>query len=286
LLEAPRRAADDGPPALRWWTLAVALAGVAVLEPDHIARILAISADEPDNAPTVDEVRLLGASAEFLGAESYSRVCSEALDDELVARLLRCLRTLLTVRDFVPRPLPMRLDALEHACLSVAALNPRPIEERPAQPVAVRAVPPAAVPTLPDERPSWAYPRRAPAPPRWAARQRPRLDVAARLDFPRDMEVFDGLVIGDLTLSLARTPNELRQWGRLLHNCLADFVQPATFGASVVVGVRQHERLIGAFEVSPVDRSLVQFVGDRNRPLPETVTTPVRRELVRAGVRA
>lgn len=259
------------PPAhpLGWPALAVTIAGNEILEPDHIAALLAVHPESTAAAPTVDDAALLRASAHFLGAERYRRLATEAITTGQVPCMLRVLRLLRSVRHVITRPTPTALDALEHACLSVAALDPRPPAPPPPPPRPVRVL---DAPPAPRVDAAWTTPRGAPVRPS-AHRAHDRLSYGA------SVADLDGRSVGEVTLCLPRTNTELRQWGRLLHNCLGDFTASTATGYSVVVGVRRDDQLIGALELRPDTQTLVQFLGDRNRRLPLPITTAVHAAL-------
>jgi hypothetical protein len=61
--------------------------------------------------------------------------------------------------------------------------------------------------------------------------------------------------------------HELTEWGQLLGNCLSSFGPAAATGRSWLLGIQANERLTYCLELSP-DRSIRQFLGVRNRPVP------------------
>lgn len=170
--------------------------------------------------------------------------------------------------------MPCELDALERACLAVAQIERAVPEPEPPPPPRPAAPLPPPAPRL---RPTWD---RAVAPPVANVR-----DLRRRLFlYAPDVAPLDGLVLGELELCLPRDLTDLMTWGRVLMNCLGDFVTAVQTGRSVVVGVRERRHLIGALEFRPDTRTLVQFVGARNRSLREEVTSPVLADLERRGL--
>lgn len=252
----------DAPPNARpaWASLGLAVAARDVAEPDDLATFLQLR--EPGDDTTVfsvDDITLLRWFASFVGRDTYRRVAVDVLHHDQVRQLLRTARALHGVRHVVRRPLPARLEELERAALAVAILPPDP----PAQP---RVVLPHAPTT----------PRAAPVADRRG--QRPGAFV-----YPPEIRALDGVEFRDLSLCLPATVAQLRTWARLLGNCVGDFGTAITEGASVVVGVRREGVLMGALELDR-QRRIVQFVGARNRALPDDVTRPVIQELVERGV--
>ena len=77
---------------------------------------------------------------------------------------------------------------------------------------------------------------------------------------------------------------ELRRWGRVLHNCVGDFGNAVAGGHSWVIGIEHDDHIIGCIEVNPTDRQVRQALGPRNRPLPPAVATGVSEALRRCGV--
>jgi hypothetical protein len=258
LTDAPAQGARLG-----WASLGLAMAGRDVCEPDDLAALIQHreALDETTDF-SVDDVALLRWFAGFAGVTCFKRVALDALRHGQVRQLLRTAVNVHHVRAVVRRPLPPRLEEIERVALAVAVIRPRPEPEPPQPP---RATTPA-VPTRP--------------------RGAPRTERRTRPDefaYTPALRAVDGSEFRDLGLCLPATRGQLGTWGRLLRNCLADFAPAVADGLSTIIGVRREGMLVGALELDR-DGRIVQFLGARNRPLPEDVTRPVVQELVERGV--
>jgi hypothetical protein len=107
--------------------------------------------------------------------------------------------------------------------------------------------------------------------------------ITGAIQYPPDVAAVDGLEFGTIRLQLPQRAEDFVAWADLLSNCLRNFVRPAHAGESIVIGVRNRDALVGALELDR-SRRLRQFVGNRNRPLPDTITVPVLAQLSARGV--
>jgi hypothetical protein len=103
------------------------------------------------------------------------------------------------------------------------------------------------------------------------------------LHFPTDIQALDHAELGGLRLVLPRTTYELTVWGQLLANCLGSFGPAAAAGLSWLIGVEVGERLAYCLELS-ANRSVRQFLGPRNRPVPAHHAQRVLENLARRRV--
>ena len=89
-------------------------------------------------------------------------------------------------------------------------------------------------------------------------------DGVVLTDFvPTEILDLDGLAVGDLRLSVPRSPSDLAFWGAELENCLAAYVAKIVRGDSWILGIRKVGQLKYALEISPLG-GIVQFKGVRN----------------------
>jgi len=86
-----------------------------------------------------------------------------------------------------------------------------------------------------------------------------------------------------MRLVLPRSPAELSVWGHRLRNCIGSYGEAVAAERSLLVGVEMVGELRFCLEVSPAG-AVRQFLGDRNRMVPDHVATPVCRILVAAGI--
>jgi hypothetical protein len=263
--------------ALAWKPLAMATAGAAVLAPDDIAAVVVADGPTMRAAPSVDDVTLFAWTARFLGRVRYRRLAVNAIAAQDREKVTRVLRLLKIVQRGIVHPVPTELDELERACLAVVQIAPPPAEPAAPPPPRPRPAAPAAPPTPPPVRPVWDRAVRPPV----ANATDPRRTT---FTYSAAVSALHGLVLGELELCLPRGATELTTWGRVLRNCLGDFVTAVGTGRSVVVGVRDRGHLIGALEFHPGAHTLIQFVGVRNRSVGDAVATPVIEELERRGL--
>ena len=267
-------------PAVAWWQLAVASAVTSVCGADDLAAVLDVGSTEPPGLPSAEDVAVLRAGFARLEPARARRLAVDALSQGGARRLEAALRTLVDAGDDLRWPPPVRLADLETECLRATSVDPAP--RRPAPPTR----PPQLAADEPTRRatgraPAWATARRAPA---TSGRITLRGDTA--FAHRREVRAFDGCVLdGDLELTLPRTPDELRAWGRMLGNCLGDFGAAVAEHRSVIVGVRQRGALVAAVELLPDLREVRQFLGVRNRVPPAAVVDPVLARLLPLAAR-
>jgi hypothetical protein len=103
------------------------------------------------------------------------------------------------------------------------------------------------------------------------------------LRFPTDIQALDHTELGGLRLVLPRTTYELTVWGQLLANCVGSFGPAAAAGLSWLIGVEVGERLAYCLELS-ANRSVRQFLGPRNRPVPAHHAQQVLEHIARRRV--
>lgn len=272
---------DLGRPAAgaRWWSLGVAVAAAGLLEADQIAATLAAGAEadpptEHEMLPSNDDMSLMKLALRSLGPAAAARVAIDAASAPSALHALRVLDLYVRTREDLEGAPPSRLERLESACLAVARFDTgrrdTPRRSIPSAPLRQFRTPSIRT-GVTDREPALTTPQ--PPPP---GRARPE-----RRTFSYDAEItrLHGRRIGPLTLSLPWNSLELRAWGSALSNCLGSYASPVSARRTVVIGVREGPRLIGACEIRPEQTRLVQFLGRANRPLPDRVTSPVLRHL-------
>lgn len=277
----------DAPPALH--LLALALMGKHILGPDQLARILRSGSRDcqPPLAswPSVEDIKRFQTLAPQLGAPRAARLLSEAAartDGPALlassARLLAGLPSAQRVR------LPSSLTDLHARCLELTPTAPAPAPPvapatppRPRQPARApnpRAARPATRRTAPSS--TYAAPFTPGATPTGGA-------VVIRYP-PATWALHGRLVSPSLRLVLPRTIGELDAWGRAMRNCLGSFAASAAAGQSVIIGVERNDSLAYCAEITPTARTIRQFVGRFNRPIPVADAGAICRVLVGAGL--
>jgi len=259
--------------------LAVALVGADVLEPDHLACLLAELEpwQPPHRWPSNSQICTARRAAAFLGARRARMVLTEALHGGDPRLLFTTFQLVDMASDYLAGPLPNRLADLLALCQR--HLSP----ERPA-PDAHAAAPPVR-PAAPAQRAAGARVRHPAGPPvePLLAPTAPRAGPGATFDHPAWLAVAHGQQVGRYQLCLPGSPAELRQWGNELGNCLGSFVDAVSGCVTWVIAVREDGRLIGCAEITPT-RSVRQLLGPHNRPLPQRTATAVVAELTALGV--
>ncbi|MCC7078580.1 MAG: PcfJ domain-containing protein [Acidimicrobiia bacterium] len=255
-------------PEVQWWQVGVALAGARVLEPDHLAAVMSTPARPVGTVPTNDDVADMRRALELLGPSVAARLAVDALGRDTGRHLLGILRLFLTVHRDLERQPPSRLDRLERDCLAVARVDPGPRRPYPQCGTAPPPRPRANAEAAPDpETAALAIPRLAPP-----VRRRV---LPPRFEYPPRIADLHGTAIGELTLVLPWSAHELTVWGRSQQNCLGGFGLAVAAGMSVVVGVRRGRQLVAALELRPESRTIMQFLGPHNRPVPAGMARPV-----------
>ena len=74
----------------------------------------------------------------------------------------------------------------------------------------------------------------------------------------------DNLKVGDLTIVVPKTRDELVDWGGIMCNCVASYSLPMYNGGCLILGVKRNDELIYNLEIAPHGKKLIQFFGKRN----------------------
>jgi hypothetical protein len=281
--------------------LALALMGSAVLEPDQLARVLRRA--RPAAVPSGEQISAAQRALGRLGRHRAERVLTDAgeADDGLML-LTQTVEMFAEVGHLLPGRAANRLEALHAQCRELMPRNPNPRSQVTGPSRRARRAPrptPPPPPQLPAlVRPARAEPVVTPrvldiatAPP---AQERghhrayapPPVTSAPTnpaLRFPTDIQALDHTELGGLRLVLPRTTYELTVWGQLLANCIGSFGLAAAAGLSWLIGVEVGERLAYCLELS-ANRSVRQFLGPRNRPVPAHHAQRVLEHLARCRV--
>jgi hypothetical protein len=246
--------------------LALAAASAGAMTADELANVIAAAtgARAPGRIVTNEELRTIRTALARYPAARRARLVLDVAERHGAARCAAVMTRLAWVVDRAPRPLPIRLEQVEQLCdRLIPVLVPPP----PPAPPARHAEPPA--------EPRRAMPvRRPPAPDH-------RLD---RWVVPAALATVDGRHERDLTFCVPTSAVELRQWSRLLHNCLDTYVDATAREQTWLIGIRRDGELIGCVEVCPRTRRLKQAQGPRNRALPVAVQQSAIEVLGREGV--
>jgi hypothetical protein len=250
--------------------------------------------------PSVDDVEVCRRGLAVLPPQRRAAVLRDAARAADPACLTEVMHHLWWARDRVEHPLPGRIADLRRVCAHQVAVLPspsaRPVETAPA--VAPRQPPriprpiahqTAAATRVADEQAIVTPPpRRTPArpvePTPVCAAPTPNGHHPSHWTTPQPLRLIDGLTTSGLRLVVPRSTNELRRWGDLLHNCLADYAGASARGESWLVAIERDDTVIGCIEVTPTTRRIRQALGPRNRPLPRDVLTVAVRALERHGI--
>ena len=298
----------DARPQVGLFPLALALMGAAVLESDRLARVLRPGADDPGPRrwPDSGQIAAFRRLAPVLGPARTERLLTEAAarpdGPELLAGVTA---TAPQVAHLLPRRIAGRLEDLLHQCREHLPVDPCPRTERWG-PLPARAAPRAPARRRPPEvarprmiverrvappRPAPVTPAPRPTDPRRRALNPPPAPVPTTGDgtsfrFPAMIDGLHGTTCGDdLRLTVPRTVAELTAWGARLGNCLGNYGRAAAANRSFPIGIERHGRLVYCVELQP-DRTIRQFLGSRNRPVPAEHASAVVAHLVSSGVLA
>lgn len=91
--------------------------------------------------------------------------------------------------------------------------------------------------------------------------------------------------VGELTLVVPRTVGDLDRWGRMMSNCLGTYGPAVVSGQSTIIGVERAGTLTYVVEIREA-RTVRQFNGPANRPVPDEVQRAVIGELRAVGILA
>jgi hypothetical protein len=295
----PHSTIDLGP-------LSLAVIAAGLVTPDELATVL----DEPGPArspaelPSVDDIADCRRGLAVLPAQRRAAVLRDAASADDPGDLTEVMRHLWWARDRVEHPLPGRIAELRRVCAHQVAVlpdpatlpvenavvdvpqTPRRTPRRPPRPI---AHPTPATARVTEEQATVAPPpRHTPArpvePTPVFAAPSPNGHHPSHWTTPQPLRPIDGLTTGGLRLVVPRSANELRRWGDILHNCLADYAGASSRGESWLVAIERDDTVIGCIEVTPATRRIRQALGPRNRPLPRDVLTVAVRALERHGI--
>lgn len=227
--------------------LALALALPHSASADVVANVLsAPTADHaPQHWPSVDDLELLRRGFRIVGSAAAARLSREAMTTidgpgRLVTLMVHVPR-LMSAHD---GPFPRRLVDLEAA---VAAFTSPVVEACPR----VAAHRDGAAIDIP------VQPLNAPALHR-------NVERCEEFRYPDSVIRLHGAASGSYSLWLPRSRDELRAWGRELHNCMDDYSENVACNQSVVLGLRRGDRLVAGVELTRDLRRVRQFVRDDN----------------------
>lgn len=294
--------------------LAFAVMGAGLVSGDELANVL--EAPLPEHAvamPSAEEVREVRRGLQLWPAQRRSALLLDAATNGDPVALATAMRQFWWVRDKAERPLPVRFAELQAMCgrlvpvLAPCVERPGPqatapelalevadamvaARRRPPQPARAPAAAPAPVARRAEPagaqsavatvvRAPHEQPRGAPLMP-----LNPQALGVLRWPVPRPLLAISNHSHGGLRFVVPTSREELRRWGRVLHNCVGDFGNAVAVGHSWVIGIEHDDHIIGCIEVSPIDRKVRQALGPRNRPLPPAVAADVFEALRHCGV--
>ncbi len=293
--------------SLALFRLAIAMMAASVVEPDCLARLLVAPGPPhgPDRWPDVEGLHAGRMVMAALGPNVATQVLLDAAATEQGPRLLdELLSDFGAVGDLLPARVATRLVDLHRQCRVLMPIDPNPEASRsnrgmgaPREPAPAHGQPePEAQPrTEPraqlrtrgqnrPQAPTAQRPdarRRALRPPR-VARTRTAPDGVFR--YSSEVSRLHQMDAGPgMRLVLPRSPAELSVWGHRLRNCIGSYGEAVAAERSLLVGVEMIGELRFCLEVSPTG-AVRQFLGDRNRMVPDHVATPVCRVLAAAGI--
>lgn len=301
------------PAAVELAPLSFALAGAGLVNVDELANLLEVPQNgEPARLPLGEDIREVRRVLEHWPPSRRSALLLDSACRADLVRLAATLRQLWWEWDRMPLPLPVRWEDLTEARVrlvpvvtpSVAGEAREPVPRRPAPPRPTQPQRrPAPAPHAPEVLPAPVVDRRLPvvcdAPPQPLARpvapfEQPRrapavatvdrINIPTRWPIPARLSAVHHACRDDLRFVVPTSAPELRHWGRMLQNCLGDFVPAVATGRSWIVGIERNEILIGCAEIEPGSRHLRQLLGSRNRPLPPNVVAAATAVFGGAGV--
>jgi hypothetical protein len=291
-------------PTIDLGPLCLAVIGAGLVSADELATVL----DERGPArllaelPSVDDVDVCRRGLAVLPPPRRVTVLRDAARADDPSCLIDVMHHLWWARDRVEHPLPGRITELRRVCAQQVPVLAAPLPRvtgadapaAPRRPARTRRAPAGPTPTpLPEpaaaEAPVVPPPPRRPAPAPAPATlafsaPSPNGDHPGHWTTPSPLRPIDGLTVGELRLIVPRSTTELRRWGDVLHNCLADYAGASSRGESWLVAIERDDRVIGCVEIVPTTRRIRQALGPRNRTLPAAVSTTVIRILERHGI--
>ncbi len=99
----------------------------------------------------------------------------------------------------------------------------------------------------------------------------PPVPPTAEFEYPPSWLNANGQRSGEVELRLPNDQDQLKQWGAMLRNCLADFAAAIVTRRALVLGVFIDGQIRGAVQVNPARREIVQLSASQNRQLPTRV---------------
>lgn len=306
--------ARPAPAPVELGPLAFAVMGAGLVTVDELANVLEARLPErPVMMPSAEEIREVRRGLEQWPAQRRAALLLDTATYGDPVALATAMRQFWWVRDKADRPLPVRFAELQAMCgrlvpvLAPSAERPRQrstapelalelteavavARRRPPQParasaaasapVARRAEPVAAQSAVATAvRAPHEQPRGAPRVP-----LNPHALGVVRWPVPRALLAISDHSQGGLRFVVPTSRDEMRRWGRVLHNCVGDFGNAMAAGHSWVIGIEKDDHIIGCIEVNPTNRQVRQALGPRNRPLPASVATTMFEALQRCNV--
>ena len=298
--------------------LAVALMAEPSAEPDQIARLLCSPgpAHPPEQWPNQEQIAIGRIVARHLGPTGTERLLAEAVArDDGPALLAEVCRLAPGVLHLLPPRPAHRLEDLRDQCRSLLPTDPDPRAGGWSRIRRTATVDPASgrrapnrgaglgrsaragadrqVPSRPGARAGQrSEPRSEPGPARPPdPRRRMHVAPAAPEVAPNtpllvadEVTALHGAEIGhDLRIVVPRSTDELVSWGHMLRNCVGSFGPAVAAGRSLLIGVESGGALTYCLELAP-DGTVRQFLGERNRPVPQAAASAVCRHLEAAGL--
>lgn len=74
----------------------------------------------------------------------------------------------------------------------------------------------------------------------------------------------DNLKVGDLTIVVPKTRDELVDWGGIMSNCVVSYSKAMYDVKCLILGIKRNDELIYNLEIEPRTKRLIQFKGKRN----------------------
>lgn len=287
------------------YPLVLAAVGVGTLDAERTANVLeATDPFHPEREwPTPDEIPTVRRALRMIGPERGTRILIDSVHlPDGPRRLVTASEAMVHLATVLPRRLPASLDELERLCVELTPVDPRAdthgdacgdahadtLDEPARAPVADHP-PPVRRRDQPGPEGRIAMVDRVfgtTAPVQHTDAQ----SSAAAFRYEPDLVVINGATTdeGRLTVVLPRTPTELDNWARTLHNCAGDYRDGIARRHTTLIGVRHHGQLSYLIEWRRPG-VIRQFFGARNRRVPHTHVLAVmellwHHRLIRADV--